>query len=68
VPGDVNTWFDWVPPGEGDPPRYAAVRASCLQLARTLVQYCPDSAERTLGLYKLREVWFFANEALQRKG
>jgi len=60
--------FDWVAPGEGDPPRYAAVRSACIRLARTIEQHCPDSVERTTAIFKVREAWFFANEALQRKG
>lgn len=64
----VDALFDWKPPGPDDPPRYAAVRAAALNLAKTIASACVDSADRTIAIYKVREAWFFANEALQQKG
>jgi hypothetical protein len=64
---DVNILFDWKAPAEGDPPKYAAVRAAALQLARVILTSCPDTADRTTAIYHARMAWFMANESLQGK-
>ena len=64
----VEQLFDWTPPSEGDPPKYAAVRAAALGFARTIAQYCPPGPDASTAIYKVREAWFFANESLQKKG
>lgn len=65
---DVNVLFDWKPPGPDDPPKYAAIRAAALNLAKTILVSCPDSADRATAIFHTRTAWFWANEALQAKG
>lgn len=60
--------FDWKVLDKDDPAKFAAVRAAAINLWNVVVDNCPDSPDRTTALYKVREAWFFANEAIQGKG
>ena len=47
-------------------PRYEEIRAMGKIFAALIIQYCPDSREKSLALTKLEEACFWANASIAR--
>lgn len=60
----LDNWFTYHPPKDGDPARYAAIRAAGLGLAQAIVANTPPSADQSAAIRKAREAVMTANAAL----
>ncbi len=66
VPNDdkIQHWFTYHPPTEDDIPKYLAIRQSGLGLARIIYDLCPNSADKSVAIRKVREAVMTANAAI----
>lgn len=62
----IQNDFTYHSPKEGQPERYAAIRAKALDLATHIVDNTPPSREQSLALTSLEEAVFWANAAIAR--
>lgn len=60
----LENWFTYHPPQEGQPERYEKLRKAGLALAETIVELTPASADQTAAIRKVREAVFTANAAI----
>jgi ribosomal protein L19 len=60
--------FTYHPADEVSLPKYAAIRESAKAFAGVLIQSCPQSADRTAALRKVREAVMTANAAIALGG
>jgi hypothetical protein len=60
----LDNWFSYHPPLNGQADTYARLRAGAKQYAELIVASCPPSADRTAALRKLREVVYTANASI----
>lgn len=56
--------FRYQKPKPDQPPRYEAIAKDCVTLARTILQSCPPSRERSLALTHLQETRMWANASI----
>ena len=56
--------FTYHAPKDDQPERYVAVRAAAYQFAQAIVANCPNCADRTAAIRKVREAVFTANAAI----
>jgi Xaa-Pro aminopeptidase len=61
---DVANWFTYHSPTEEQVPKYEAIRAAGKALAEAIRVNCPDSADRSAALRKVREACFTANSSI----
>jgi hypothetical protein len=68
----TREWLDEVfryhAPREGQPERYEAIRAAGKVMAAAVLQNCPQCADRTAALQKIREAVFMANASVALSG
>ncbi len=64
LPEDLDNWFRYHPPGEGDPARYAAIRTAGHRLAGAILANTPPGADQSAALRKAREAVMTANAAV----
>lgn len=66
VPTDdkLQNWFTYHKPTEADIPKYLAVREAALSFARVIDANCPDGADKTAAIRKVREAVMTANAAI----
>lgn len=48
--------------------KFDAVREACIACARAIIEHCPQCADRTVALRKLREVRMDANASIALNG
>ncbi len=60
----LQSWFTYHKPEEGQPEKYEKLRAAGLALAETIVELTPASADQTAAIRKVREAIFTANAAI----
>lgn len=58
---DLDNWFTYHPPGEGDVEAYGHIRVSGRRLAEAIVAEVPPSRERDKALEAVREAVMWAN-------
>ncbi len=63
---DVENIFTYHSPQPGQPERYTVLRAGAKELARMVLEACPDSRERDQALKKIEEAVFWANASVAR--
>ena len=63
---DVENIFTYHSPQPGQPERYTVLRAGAKELAKMILEACPDSREREQALTKLEEAVFWANASVAR--
>lgn len=61
---DLEHWFRYHPPREGQPERYELLRAQGLVLARLIFELTPPGPDQAAAIRKLREVIMTANAAI----
>ena len=61
---DIENWFTYHPPTGTQPERYEKIRAAAKQLALTIDSCCPESADKTAAMRKLREAVMTANQSI----
>lgn len=64
----VEGWFTYHPPKEGQPEKYLAIRDSAKVLALTILAHTPASADQTAAIRKVREAVMTANAAVACEG
>ena len=64
----LDNWFEYHAPKAGQGESYERIRASGKAFAEVLVQLCPDSADRTAAIRKIREAVYSANAAIACEG
>ncbi len=60
----LDNWFSYHPPGPGDAEKYERLRAAGGQLAAVICELCPNSADRTAAIRKVREAIYTANASI----
>ena len=68
----LDAWLDDVfsyhPPREDQIPKYTRIREGAKQFARVLAEECPECADTSAAMRKLREAVMTANAAIARDG
>jgi len=63
---DIEKNFTYHPPKEGQPERYAKIRAKAKEFAELLDAECPPSRELSLAMTELESSIMWANAAIAR--
>jgi len=63
---DIERMFTYHPPKDGQPERYAKIRAKAKELAELIDTECPKSRERSIAMTELENSVFWANAAIAR--
>lgn len=61
---NVDNWFTYHSPTPDQLPKYAAIREAGRQLAITILNNCPASADSSAAVRKVREAVMTANAAI----
>ena len=61
---DLEHWFKYHPPCEGQPERYELLRAQGLVLARLIFELTPPGPDQAAAIRKVREAIMTANAAI----
>ena len=61
---DLDNIFKYHPPKGDQPERYEKIRASAKEFAKVIDTCCPDSADKTAAIRKLREAVMTANASI----
>ena len=65
---NIEKAFTYHPPKEGQPAKYAMIRAQAKELAYMIDMHVPDSREKALAMTKLEECVMWANAGIARNG
>ena len=60
----LNNWFSYHPPIEDQAQRYEQIRAAGKVFAEKLAELCPESADLTVAIRKVREAVYSANASI----
>jgi hypothetical protein len=60
----LDNWFSYHPPIDDQAERYAAIRAAGKTFAETIIALCPESADRTVAVRKIREAVYAGNASI----
>ena len=61
---DIENWFVYHPPNEIQIAKYLVIREKAKELAFCILDNCPESADRTAAIRKLREAVMTANASI----
>ena len=61
---DIENWFTYHSPTPGQIPQYTEIRDAGKAFAAVVFKHCPDSADRTAAIRKIREAVMTANAAI----
>ena len=64
----LENWFTYHAPSDDDRVVYEKLRASGLDFAKTINDLCPESADKTAAIRKVREATATANMSVACKG
>ena len=64
----LDNWFTYHAPKEGQPEKYTAIRNAARHLAGVIVANTPSSADQTTAIRKIREASMTANAAIACDG
>lgn len=64
TPGDIDHLFTFHPPSGNQPERYGALRETARSLAHVINDNCPEGADKSAAIRKLRECIMTANAAI----
>ena len=67
-PEVIENWFTYHAPSKDDLVAYEKLRSSAKDFAKVINEYCPDSADKTAAIRKLREATMTANASIACKG
>lgn len=66
---NVDWWFSYhAPKDDAQMAAYKAIRAAGKALAETVLEYCPDSADKTVAIRTIREAVMWANASVACEG
>jgi hypothetical protein len=60
----IHNWFMYHAPKGDQAGRYEDIRTVGRELARAMLQHCPESPERTTAINKVREAIMWANASI----
>lgn len=60
----IDNWFTHHAPVGNQGERYSAIRKAGGEFARTILELCPPSADRTVAIRMVREATFTANASI----
>lgn len=61
---ELDNWFTYHAPESGQLEKYVAIREAGLWLAVQIIKHCPDSADTTAAVRKVREAVMTANQSI----
>jgi hypothetical protein len=61
---DAERSFTYHPPKGDQPMRYVELRTQAKKLAMSIIEWCPESREKSLALTKLEETIMWANKSI----
>lgn len=61
---EIDRFFTYQPPKDDQPERYGKIRAAAKALAHVINDNCPESADKTAAIRKLREAVQTANASI----
>jgi hypothetical protein len=61
---DLQNWFTYHAPTQNDMEKYLRVRSAALSLARVIMEECPNGADKTTAIRKVREAVMTANASI----
>jgi hypothetical protein len=64
----LENWFTYHAPSAEQLPRYQKIRQSGMDFAADVVANCPDCADTTAAVRKIREAVMTANQAIACEG
>lgn len=64
----LDNWFQYHAPKEGQSEKYEKIRAAGKVFAETIVELTPASADQTAAVRQVREAVFTANAAIACEG
>ena len=64
TPEQFNNWFSYHAPSAEDQVKYVALRDAGKQLATVINSLCPDSADKSDAIRKVREAVMTANASI----
>lgn len=64
----LEHWFIYHPPTQEDVERYARINDAARDLARVIMETCPECADQSAALRLVREARMTANSAIACKG
>jgi hypothetical protein len=65
---DLDHWFSYHPPRDGQRERYESIRAQAKMFARVVLEMTGPGADQTAALRKIREAVMTANAAIALEG
>lgn len=68
TPEQIENWFTYHAPTQEDLKSYSALRAAAKEFADVVNEYCPESADKTSAIRKIREAVMTANASIACKG
>jgi hypothetical protein len=67
-PEVIENWFTYHAPGSDDLVAYEKLRNAGKEFAKAINELCPDSADKTAAIRKVREAVMTANASIACKG
>lgn len=64
----IENWFTYHAPSSDDLVAYDKLRSAAKSFAMAINELCPDSADKTAAIRKVREACFVANASIACKG
>lgn len=64
----IDNWFTYHEPADGDVARYERLRQAGKHLALVINEMCPESADKTAAIRKVREAVMTANSSIACRG
>lgn len=61
---EIHNWFVYHPPTEVQIAKYLVLREKGKELANTIMLNCPESADRSVAIRKVREAIMTANASI----
>jgi hypothetical protein len=61
---EIDNWFVYHPPKQGDIVKFAQLRIAGKELALTIAQCCPPSADRSAAIRQVRQAIMTANASI----
>jgi hypothetical protein len=61
---DIERTFTYHAPKGDQPARYVELQSRARQMALAIIEWCPESREKSIALTKLEEVSMWANKSI----
>lgn len=61
---NLENWFSYHTPKDGQPEKYVEIRQKALELALVILEHTPPSADQSAAIRKVREAVMTANASI----